>query len=118
MPEPASTPDAIAVPRLLAMELLHAAQLAGSDACFGWVGKLPQAPAFHRIAAPERPAIAEPWALFIYRPDEPSPRIADFASAGEHPCLTASLETRGVLQLRAWTLRDGHIREHLLRLQD
>jgi hypothetical protein len=60
-----------------------------------------------------------PWALYLFRPDRlPPPSLADFEPQSSLLRLTASLETRGVLKLRGWSLVDGAVIERELRIRD
>lgn len=107
------------IPRELAIELLHAAQIA-------------QAPLSARIFAPTEPAgawrwlrgagdIAESgvWAAYRFDPAQPGalPIAADFTtSAALH--LMPVLTTKGVLQLRIWRCENGSVVECPLALAD
>lgn len=126
-PAPATTSSpALTMPRRVAMQLLAAAQQC-ADAP---VERLvvgdgdPQ-----RIVVPASadletslaalPAQTRPWAWFSYRADRPTmPSAGQFEVRPQLLRLTASLATKGVLQLRAWALDAGRVVERELSITD
>ena len=110
------------MPRKQAIRLLYAAQnsdgqpvraVVGSDSLHllrqdgGTLAEALQAPGL------------QPWAVFEFGAGVPEvPRPADFAGAASLLRLTASLETRGVLQLHAWSLVEGQVVERDLDIRD
>ncbi len=118
----------LSLPRLLAIQLLHAAQIAGAGGCAGLVGArerpcffLPfeENADFDAACAQLAQRGLQPWARFAYRPAAPTaPAAADFAVQPALLRLSASLATRGVLQLRAWRCVDGKVTEQDLRIVD
>lgn len=113
------------LPRRLAIQLLHAAQLAGGRPFNAVVtqpahGRLPDRLVM-RDDANLVPYIAGtvPWAIYLYRPGQSAaPAPLDFTYSPQVLRLTASLATKGVLQLHAWRCVDGVVREVPLRIAD
>ncbi|GAC1633180.1 MAG: hypothetical protein NVS9B10_28330 [Nevskia sp.] len=125
----AETP--LSMPRRLAIRLLHEAQIATEP--FVGLVSAPVAPeaepdAWHPVTAaagivtlPE--ALARQgrraWALYFFRPSLPTaPVVEDFALQPALLRLTASLATKGVLQLRAWHCLDSRVFECELHIHD
>lgn len=121
----------LTMPRRLAIRLLHEAQIAvepflGLVSAPAAQGAEPDA--WHPIAAPAGivtlPMQIEAmgrrvWALYFFRPSLPAtPVPADFAELPAMIRLTASVATKGVLQLRAWALVDGRVVERELHVHD
>ncbi len=123
----------LVMPRRFAIQLLHEAQIAGSEGFLAAVaaGVLPDAyfiaapgstlesllgEADVRFTAPTRAL----WAIYLHRPGQPTaPTPADFALRPQTLRLTASLATKGVLQLRAWVLDEqGRVQERTLQIDD
>lgn len=121
------------MPRRFAIQLLHEAQLAGAQGFIAAVAAktLPEAyfiaeraieladlliTADARFSAQSR----QLWAIYQHRPDQsPIPNTADFDLRPEVLRLSASLATKGVLQLRAWTIdADGRVIERELQIDD
>lgn len=120
----------LVMPRRFAIRLLHEAQTADSRGFIAAVGAR-QAPDLYLIDAngDELAAFLELaqsrfaaqsralWALYLHRPGLPTaPDTADFAIRPELPRLSASLATKGVLQLRAWILERDRVIERELQL--
>ena len=104
----------LVVPRRLAIRILHEAQIAQPQSIHGWVrgSTLPQS--YH---AGEPPAGAELWARLWSNPLSPAvPEAAQLAAGGLH--LVISLNTKGVLEMRAWELVNGAPQEHILKIRD
>lgn len=104
--------EPLTLPRPLAIRLLHAAQLAQPEPVQGWVLSDGSGQPARFILGAERPP-ARVWARLWSEPAAPAvPRPAQLAE-GER-VLVISLDTRGVLELRAWTLQQGQLRELVL----
>lgn len=101
------------MPRRLVIEILHQAQIAQPAAIAGWVSAQDGLPcAFHQEAAPANPAL---WARLWSNPLAPAiPTAAQLMAGGLH--LVVSLNTKGVLEMRAWELLDGAPHEHVLKI--
>lgn len=120
----------LTLPRRLAMLLLHEAQIADGPLDALVVAdpgaaepdarvKLPGAGQIDSSAASLETVGRVPWAHFLFRPDRlPPPALADFEPRPALLRLTASLETKGVLKLRGWSLVDGAVVERELRIRD
>jgi len=105
------------LPRRLAMQLLAAAQQAPEQGVELVVigDQAPQRAVMSRGSESKQSI----WADFSYRPGSPSaPAAEQFAADPDRLRLTASLATKGVLQLRAWLLKAGRVVEIDLRLVD
>lgn len=113
------------LPRRLAIRLLHAAQLAG-ERPFNAVVTSPA-----RGALPDRLLMLDDtdhtaeiagavvWAVYRYCPGQSAaPAPLDFMHLPQVLCLTASLATKGVLQLHAWRCVDAVVIEVPLRIAD
>jgi len=121
------------MPRRFAIQLLHEAQLAGAQEFIAVVAAktLPDA---YFIAEPATDLAAlliaadarfsaqsrQLWAIYQHRPDQsPIPSPADFDLRPKVLRLSASLATKGVLQLRAWKIdANGRVIEHELQIDD
>jgi len=121
------------MPRRFAIQLLHEAQIAGSQGFLAAVAArtLPDA---YFIADPGSDVAAllgaaetrfsaqsrQLWAIYLHRPGQPTaPTPDDFSLRPQTLRLTASLATKGVLQLRAWTLdAAGRVAERALQIDD
>ena len=104
----------LVMPRRLAIQILHEAQIAQPDAIHGWVRGTTQPQSYH---AGTPPAGAELWARLWSNPLSPAvPQAAQLGDGGLH--LVISLNTKGVLEMRAWALADGAPREHVLKIRD
>ena len=129
MTNSADTP--LSMPRRLAIRLLHEAQIATEP--FQGLVSAAAAPdaepdAWHPVtnasgiaafAAALEGQGQRAWALYRFRPSLPTaPVVEDFATQPELLRLTASLATKGVLQLRAWQCRDGRVAERELVVHD
>jgi hypothetical protein len=113
--------------RRFAIQLLHQAQLAGEQPFTGLVGAGGEPDLFLPLS---EAGLAEGlarlgdrgrslWAVYLHRPGQPTaPTAADFAEQPQALRLTASLATKGVLQLRAWTQSGGRVLERELHLRD
>lgn len=119
------------MPRRFAIRLLHEAQLAGERPFTGLVGAAAEpdpepdmfvlldgaglGEALAQLQARQRRL----WAIYLHRPGQPTaPTAEDFAEQPQALRLTASLATKGVLQLRAWAQEQGRVRERELHITD
>lgn len=127
MNKPASSAARLSMPRRFAIHLLHQAQLAGEQAFTGLVGAgtepdlflpLEQGNLAHGLMQlNERKRSL--WAIYLHRPGQPTaPTPEDFAEQPQALRLTASLATKGVLQLRAWVQDSGKVLERELHIAD
>jgi hypothetical protein len=118
----------LVLPRRLALQMLHAAQVAGEDGVAGIVAArggpeaffaAPFAATLDQLIAQGSQRGCRAWAVFRYRPgNDSAPVVADFS---EHPQLLrldASLATKGVLQLRAWKLAGGRVVACPMHIED
>jgi hypothetical protein len=104
----------LVMPRRLAIRILHEAQIAQPESIRGWVSGGAQPQSYH---SGEPPAGAELWARLWSNPlAPPVPEAAQLAAGGLH--LVISLNTKGVLEMRAWQLADGVPREQVLKVRD
>lgn len=102
------------MPRKLAIEILHQAQIAQPQPIQGWVSARDGAPA--RYHAGEE-AAADCWARLWSEPTAPAvPSAAQLAGGGLY--LLISLNIKGVLEMRAWELRQGAPFERVLEVRD
>lgn len=111
----------IDIPRTLVIRILHAAQLAAPDEMHGWVYADAQGrPCAYRSAQQDmsvHKADQQLWARLWSVPQAAAVPAA--AELRPHLInLLVSLSTRGVLELRAWSLVNGEAYEHALRLID
>jgi [CysO sulfur-carrier protein]-S-L-cysteine hydrolase len=109
--------EPLVIPRRLAIQILHAAQTAQPAAIRGLVGARDGEPTrFH----PEPEALASCerlWARMWSRPQAAAvPAAAELD--GETTSLVVSLNTKGVLEMRAWQLVAGQVRERTLKVRD
>jgi hypothetical protein len=120
--------EVLTLPRRLAIGLLHQAQSRAGAPLLGVVVGARRPQSFLPVDAHADLAAAivrlrrngqHPWAVFVYRPQlSQAPTAADFAVEPALPRLTASLATKGVLQLRAWTCEAGRVRECELHIEE
>ncbi len=103
------------LPRRLAITLLHAAQVAQPEPVRGVVLARQGHPA--RWFEGEPPDGAELWARLWSVPTAPAEPSADQIADGDLH-LVISLNTKGVLEMRAWQLRDGQPVERRLKVRD
>lgn len=102
----------LVLPRRLAIQILHAAQLAAPDSCRGWVtaGSLQ-----YRDGEP-RPGEAS-YAHCLSKPTSAAePQLTELSGNGLH--LVISLNTKGVLEMRGWVLSADGLREQPLAIVD
>lgn len=129
--------------RSLAVQLLHAAQCspeaeicglvsaeAGAPARYWPVKNVAETPSHNfemdaeqliRAQQRIREAGHELWAIFHSHPSSPAePSAKDLAETAYPQALRliATLNTKGVLELRCWSLEQGQLDEQLLRIRD
>lgn len=106
----------LVMPRRLAIRILHEAQLAQPESICGVVGARRDEPcSFARSAAPGPGE--QLWARLWSNPTAPAVPTAD-QLAGGGLYLVVSLDTKGVLEMRAWELRAGAPHERVLKVRD
>lgn len=112
--------SALVVPRRLAIRILHEAQVAQPEAIHGWVYEREGKPAVYRHAAADMSthrADEDLWARLWSNPAAPAvPAAAELREGILN--LVVSLNTRGVLEMRAWELVGGQVVERELRVED
>ncbi len=110
----ASSP-AIVIARRLAIQLLHEAQVASPQAIDGVVTEVAGEPGRYLPAA--RATGEAAWARVYSNPTAPAvPRLEQLAA--QQLTLMISLDTKGVLELRAWQLADGAPLERVVAVKD
>lgn len=114
---PVSLADAQVMPRRLTMQILHAAQVAQPASIRGVVtakGGQPVALHLDQEVAPEGETL---WAGLWSNPQAPAvPAAAELVV--DRMTLVVSLNTKGVLEMRGWRLRDGEAVEVALSIHD
>lgn len=106
---------AVRLPRRLAIDLLHRAQIAQPDAINGYVAGVDDRPVAWRETAPQLPETC--WARLWSIPDAPAvPRLDELEDEGLS--LVISLNTKGVLEIRAWRRAADAPQELVLTLED
>jgi len=111
----------LAIPRKLAIRILHEAQIAQPEAIQGWVYAdehgLPCAYRSAQADMQTHRADQTLWARLWSEPAAPAvPTAAELR--GHIVNLIVSLDIKGVLELRAWDLIDGQPSERILRVLD
>ena len=109
------TADDLMLPRRLAITLLHAAQVAQPEPVSGVVLARQGQPA--RWLEGDVPEGAELWARLWSVPTAPAEPTAEQIADGDLH-LVISLNTKGVLEMRAWQLQDGRPQERRLKVLD
>lgn len=114
------TDSALVMPRRLAIVILHEAQVAQPASIRGLVGAVDGEPASFVVGESEETIRARghaPWARLWSEPTAPAvPSADELGGGGLH--LLVSLNTKGVLEMRAWELRDGVPHERVLKIRD
>lgn len=112
--------ELLVVPRRLAIQILHEAQIAQPAAMHGWVYERDGKPAVFRLAAADmgtHRADETLWARLWSMPAAPAePTPAELREGLVN--LVVSLNTKGVLEMRAWELVGGGAVERELRVED
>lgn len=110
----------LVLPRRLAINILHEAQIAQPSPIHGWVYERQGRPAVFRLAAADMSthrADEALWARLWSNPSAPAvPAPAELREGILN--LVVSLNTKGVLEMRAWDLADGQAVERELRVED
>lgn len=102
------------MPRRLAIEILHQAQIAQPESVRGWVSARDGVPVRYHAGGP---ADADCWAQLWSEPTAPAvPKAEQLSGGGLH--LLISLNIKGVLEMRAWELRAGQPVERVLEVRD
>lgn len=109
--------QALVIPRRLAIQILHAAQIAQPDAIRGVVGARNGEPASFRAESEPLPRGEQRWARLWSHPQAAAVPGADELADGGLSLLV-SLNTKGVLEMRAWRLDGGVPREQVLKIKD
>lgn len=115
---PAETPDLV-MPRTLAIRILHEAQIAQPQPIRGLVGARGSEPTsfFRSLTDAELAARGERlWARLWSNPLAPA--VPSAGQLGPGLSLVVSLNTKGVLEMRAWELREGAPFERVLKVRD
>ncbi|HVT35607.1 MAG TPA: hypothetical protein VHE37_08485 [Nevskiaceae bacterium] len=106
-----SSIDGQIIDRRLAIEVLHQAQVALPQPIRGWIA------ASGKFIAGEAPAAVAPWARLWSHPQAPAVPAAGELAPGVLN-LVISLNTKGVLEMRAWRLVDGAPAEVVLKIRE
>jgi [CysO sulfur-carrier protein]-S-L-cysteine hydrolase len=110
----------LVMPRRLAIQILHEAQIAQPGSICGVVGSRDGAEpsSFLKADVDALSARSERlWARLWSEPTAPAvPTAPQLAGGGLY--LLVSLNTKGVLEMRAWELRAGAPFERVLKVQD
>lgn len=109
--------EILVMPRSLAIRVLHAAQIAQPDPIHGVIGARAGEPASLHVDRSEPAAGETLWArLWSYPQAEAVPQASELIA--DQLSLVISLNTKGVLEMRAWRLRDGAACESVLKIRD
>lgn len=110
-------PEVLVMPRPLAIRILHAAQIAQPEAIRGVVGARGAGPVSFHVAQDLPPAGETLWArLWSHPAAEAVPAVNELVPGGLS--LVVSLNTKGVLEMRAWRLQAGAAQEQVLKIED
>lgn len=112
--------ELLLVPRRLAIRILHEAQIAQPAAMHGWVYERGGRPSVFRLAAADmgtHRADENLWARLWSNPTTPAVPAPSELREGLIN-LVVSLNTKGVLEMRAWELIGGLAVERELRVED
>lgn len=111
------TDTALLIPRRLAIEILHATQIAQPAAIRGSVTARNGVPARYCADGAGVPDGETLWARLWSHPQGPAvPTVEELADGGLS--LLVSLNTKGVLEMRAWRLVAGKAQEQTLTIID
>jgi hypothetical protein len=113
----ADTGPALVVPRRLAMQILHAAQIAQPQSIHGIVAAVNGRPSSMHLNADPLADGEQLWARLWSHPQAPAIPQASELDA-DQLSLVVSLNTKGVLEMRAWQLRDDAAYERVLKIRD
>lgn len=110
----------LVMPRRLAIQILHEAQLAQPESICGVVGtrNAIEPTSFLRAGVEALAARGEStWARLWSNPSSPAvPSAEQLAGGGLY--LVVSLNTKGVLEMRAWEMRAGAPFERVIKVRD
>jgi hypothetical protein len=109
--------DVLVMPRGLAIRILHEAQIAQPDAIRGVVGARGGEPAVFLKGRDAVGADETLWANLWSHPQAEAVPQADELREGLLS-LVVSLNTKGVLEMRAWRLAGGAVQEQVLKIRD
>ena len=100
------TAQPLIITRRLAIQLLHEAQVAAPEAIHGVVTCNASGEPSHFVAADQMGmSSVTPWAAVFSNPNAPAePSLAELSLP---LTLVISLDTKGVLQMRAWVQQNG-----------
>lgn len=103
--------------RRLAIQMLHEAQIAQPQSIAGVVTARNGEPIAFHAGNDAVPAGQSLWARCWSHPLAPAvPTAAELAAGGLH--LVISLNTKGVLEMRAWELQGGQPHEREIKIKD
>lgn len=106
----------LVMPRRLAIVILHEAQVAQPESIRGWVESIDGQPS--RFVFGDEPDSPDSvWANLWSHPVAPAiPQASDLRDG--RLSLLVSLNTKGVLEMRAWELIEGTPKERVLKIRD
>ncbi|MDP9140771.1 MAG: hypothetical protein M3O62_08285 [Pseudomonadota bacterium] len=105
------------IPRRLAIQILHEAQIAQPEAIRGVVCARTDEPSAFRQGEAQARTGESLWAVLWSHPLAPAVPSADQLDA-DQLSLVVSLNTKGVLEMRAWRLREGAPQEQVLKIRE
>lgn len=111
-----SQEEVLVMPRSLAIRILHEAQIAQPESIRGQVWAREAQPAGF-VLGETLPEGRAHWAGLWSQPLAPAVPTAQELREGELS-LVVSLNTKGVLEMRAWRLRQGVPQEQVLKIRD
>ncbi|MES0874498.1 hypothetical protein [Sinimarinibacterium thermocellulolyticum] len=107
----------LVLPRRLAIQILHAAQTAAPHSIRGVVTCRGGGPERWRQQGEKLSNDERVWAELWSHPQAAAiPQACELTEG--RLSLIVSLDTKGVLQMRAWLLRDGVVEERKLQIRD
>lgn len=109
--------EVLVMPRNLAIRILHAAQIAQPEAIRGVVIARDGEPATFIADRDTAADGAELWANLWSHPQSEAVPRADELREGRLS-LVISLNTKGVLEMRAWRLDGAGVQEQVLKIRD
>lgn len=117
---PADLNEHLILARRLTIRILHEAQIALPEPIHGWVYERDGQPAVFRHAAADMGTHRADEALWARLWSNPtSPAVPTASELRENLInLIVSLNTKGVLEMRAWELRQNQVVEREIRVAD
>jgi hypothetical protein len=109
--------SSLIIPRRLAIQILHEAQIAQPASIRGVVCARADEPSAFRQNEAQAHTGESLWAVLWSHPTSAAVPTVDQLSA-EQLSLVVSLNTKGVLEMRAWRLRDGAPQEQVLKIRE